>query len=84
MRVPHNKLRPFHALENKAMQQAMQHFYTTQKLGFTPMLHCWCGASLTLDRIGRKAIAAFKDAHEECLHPNPNPIAVGETKCHKR
>lgn len=49
-------------------EQIVSHFNVTQQLGFKPVLHCPCGASMDLNLRGnnRNALKAFKLAHETC------------------
>lgn len=78
--APQNKLRPMHALENKAvqrvperepvMQTAIPHIHVKKRLDGSSMLLCThCGGQLELDYStgGMKSrLYAFCDEHEEC------------------
>jgi len=49
-------------------EQVVSHFNVTQQLGFKPVLHCWCGATMDLNQPGnsKKALHAFHLAHADC------------------
>ena len=73
-----NKLRPMHALENKAVRYvheqeqrtAVEHLRIKERIGLNPLLICKaCNAELELDYSTynmRKRVDAFCDEHEEC------------------
>jgi hypothetical protein len=52
------------------------HWHVTQQLGFKPILYCWCGASCDLNKNSRKAIKAFKLAHDDCEQPQSDNQAA--------
>jgi hypothetical protein len=49
-------------------EQVVAHFNVTQQLGFKPVLHCTCGATMDLNLRGnsRHALRAFRLDHEGC------------------
>ena len=57
------------APENKRMTQPIDPispFSIENKMGFAPVLHCVCGASLDTGKVKRSEIARFKMAHRDC------------------
>jgi hypothetical protein len=51
-------------------QIAIDHFHVTQQLGFKPVLHCWCGATLDLNQNKRRqSTRRWTDDHRECELP---------------
>lgn len=75
-----NKLRAPHANKRQNGSGTRPHFWTEEPYGCSPLMHCWCGATLTvcyLDQQSRmsaeRSIAAmterlsdFYDEHEYC------------------
>ncbi len=56
------------APENKALP--ISPLRIEHKLGFKPVLHCACGASIDTGKARRKDVEAFVAAHEECVPAN--------------
>jgi hypothetical protein len=53
-------------------QPRIYHFHVTQQLGFKqPILYCWCGASIDLNKQykPRKKAQMWMDEHEGCEMP---------------
>jgi hypothetical protein len=48
-------------------EQLVAHFSVTQQLGFKPVLHCPCGASLDLNLNPKRVLQAFNLAHADCI-----------------
>ena len=46
--------------------QIVAQFSVTQQLGFKPVLHCRCGASLDLNINPKRVLHSFRLAHEGC------------------
>ena len=58
---------PYTAISLDSEQsQTVSQFSVTQQLGFKPVLHCKCGASLDLNINPKRVLHAFHLAHEGC------------------
>ncbi len=60
------------APENKAVP--ISPLRIEQKMGFKPVLHCACGASIDTGKTRRKDVEAFVAAHEFCVRVRKFPF----------
>jgi len=58
-----------HQFKQRTPPVRIDHFHVTQQLGFKPILHCWCGATLDMGLNHKGAQRKFAQAHEECKPP---------------
>ena len=61
--------------QKREIARAVRHFMILEKLGYNPLLQCWCGETLTLNyrqvdlNYMTEQLNGFLDKHEECPAP---------------